>query len=84
MFKRYAQMFCADNLVLDIHGHRLFVFGEIAGHGDEFVPTFALNLLHAAALDSVLIRRISGSTSGRTSATATILRVMLSRPRPTS
>ena len=46
--------------------------------------TFALNLLHAAALDFVLIRRISGSTSGPTSARATILRVTFSRPRPTS
>jgi hypothetical protein len=29
--------------------------------------TFAQNLLHAAALDFVLIRRVSGSTSGPTS-----------------
>ena len=45
--------------------------------------TFAQNLLHAAALDFVLIRRVSGSNSGPTSARATILRVTFSRPRPT-
>ena len=46
--------------------------------------TFALKLLHAAALNLVLIRRIPDQTSGPTSAKATILRVTLSRPKPTS
>jgi len=45
--------------------------------------TFALNLLHAAALDFILIRRISGSNFAPTSARATILRANSSRPRPT-
>jgi hypothetical protein len=45
--------------------------------------TFALNLLHVAALDFVLIRRVSGSNIGPDFGEATILRVTLSRPRPT-
>ncbi len=49
--------------------------------------TFAQNLLHAAALDFVLIRRIPDlspdQTSGPTSARATILRETFSKPKPT-
>jgi len=45
--------------------------------------TFALNLLHAAALDFVLMRVVAGSTSGPTLAKAIIRRAMRSRPRPT-
>ena len=45
--------------------------------------SFAQNLLHAAALDFVLIRRISGSKLGPDFGRATILRVKFSRPGPT-
>ena len=44
--------------------------------------TFALNLLHAAALDFVLIRRVSGTNVDLISAREIILRATLSRPRP--
>jgi hypothetical protein len=50
-------------------------------HNDQ--RTFAQNLLHAAALDFVLIRRFADQTLGPTLARATILRVTLSKPRPT-
>jgi hypothetical protein len=45
--------------------------------------TFALNLLHAAALDFVLIRRISDRISAPTSARAIIPHATSSRARPT-
>jgi len=44
--------------------------------------TFAQNLLHAAALDFVVIRRISGSNMGPDFGEVTILRATLLRQRP--